>query len=242
MKAILLAGGKGRRLAPLTEEVPKCMVKVGNKTIIEYQLDSLKKAGINDIVIIGGYFHEKLKSFLLEKYPSLNFKFFQDPKYAYTNTLHGLYVAREAMDDDFLLFNADVIFHHDILKRVLESEHKNALAVEKKQCTDEEVKVRTNGKRILEIGKHLDPSDCAGEFIGIAKFSKEATPEFKKRLENFVHHGMSNFFFEAALQSMINDVEHHEVDISDLPCTEIDFLADLKRAETFIDVIEESNK
>ena len=74
MKAFILAAGIGSRLRPITDEVPKCMVKVGDETIIERQLKSLVGAGINEIYVCTGYKNDVLEGFVKEKYPFVKFQ------------------------------------------------------------------------------------------------------------------------------------------------------------------------
>ena len=64
MKAIILAAGEGLRLSPLTDDTPKCLLKVGDKTIIDHQIDSIKKCGLKDIVVVVGHCQDKLRSHL----------------------------------------------------------------------------------------------------------------------------------------------------------------------------------
>ena len=69
MKAVILAAGVSRRLYPLTYDMPKCLIKVGEKPIINHQLDSLKNSGINDIIIVVGYHREILIDHINTNYP-----------------------------------------------------------------------------------------------------------------------------------------------------------------------------
>ena len=75
MKAVILAAGVSRRLYPLTYDIPKCLIKVGEKPIINHQLDSLKNSGIDEIIIVVGYHREILIYHINTNYPDLNINF-----------------------------------------------------------------------------------------------------------------------------------------------------------------------
>jgi choline kinase/GT2 family glycosyltransferase/predicted Zn-dependent protease len=230
MKAIILNAGKGGRLAPHTDETPKCLLNIGQKKLIDYQLDGLRLAGIRDIVMVVGYRHEQIRDYV-SIYGDLRFTFIENKDYASTNTAYSLWLARNEMTDDFIYCNGDVIFHPELVRRLASSASFNALAVERKKCGDEEVKVLLDGKRIVSIGKQIGSDNAYGEFIGIAKFSKNICPAFIKSLEALAKNEATHKdYFEAALQNMLPEAELTAVDISDLPCVEIDFPEDLVRA------------
>ena len=88
MKAFILAAGVSRRLYPHTYNIPKCLLNVGGKPIIHYQLDALKSIGIVDVVMVVGYHRELLINHLKETYPEINFEFIINHHYFETNTAY----------------------------------------------------------------------------------------------------------------------------------------------------------
>ena len=242
MKAIILAAGAAQRLRPYTDNTPKCLIMVGAKTILEHQLDAIKSVGIKEVIIVVGYLKEQIISFARKRYPDLSFKFITNADYASTNTIYSLWLTREEMlQDDFIYFNADVVFHPEILVRLLDNGYPSALAVDKKRCAEEEVKVIINDEgRITQIGKELDTSRAVGEFIGLARFGKSINSIFVDKLDESVKVNNVRAFFELALQNMAELVELYEVDVSDIPCIEIDFPEDLEtaRRETYPLIVE----
>ena len=88
MKALILAAGVSRRLYPLTKTTPKCLLDVGGKSIISYQLDALKEQNITNIVIVIGYFREKIIKFLNKNYSDFNFEFIINHHFFETNTAY----------------------------------------------------------------------------------------------------------------------------------------------------------
>jgi len=106
------------------------------------------------------------------------------------------------------------------------------LAVDRKKCGDEEVKVVLDGTRVRRIGKALDPALCAGEFIGIAQFAAADGPAFIEALRRRnVERGEVKLFFEAAVDDVLDSRPMLAVDVSDLPSIEVDFPEDWKAAQ-----------
>ena len=231
MKAIILAAGASRRLLPLTAVTPKCLIDINGKSLLDRQLSILKSFGIKDLVIVVGYKKEFIVEAIKSHWSEMDVTFIENAVYDDTNTLHSLWLAREHLIDDFLYFNADVLFHRDVVGRLLKSSYTSCLAIDLKKCGDEEVKVLLdNNERIDSIGKDIDVSEAAGEYIGIGKHGSTGNKRFVEILEREVNNGNSNMFFEFALNDMLEEHNFQMVNVSDLPCIEIDFLEDLEEA------------
>ncbi len=231
MKAIILAAGKGGRLAPHTDSRPKCLVQVDGKAILDYQLEALEAAGVEDVVIVTGYRKEMVAEHLRHRKVA-SFTLIENELYGETNTAYSLWLARHEMTDGFLYLNGDVLIHPEIIRRLAGSTAPEALAMERKTCGEEEVKATLDGVRVTALSKTVPPSEAYGEFIGIAKFSRRFGPSFRAALEEVIEEDrLLTVYFEAALERLL---EHHTltaVDITDLPAIEIDFPEDLSRAE-----------
>ena len=231
MKAFILAAGVSRRLYPHTYDTPKCLLKVGGKPIIDYQLEALKSIGILDITFVVGYHREILISYLKESFPLFNYNFVINHHFFETNTAFSIHQGKSFLNDDLVLMNADVIYTESVLKKLVSSKHKTALAVDIKSCGREEVKVIDGGSdRIVAIGKELIESQCLGEFIGVAKLSKGFCKLFSKSLDDLIVSGGLNDYFEAAIHPLLDKTEIYYVDVSEFPCMEIDFFEDLDKA------------
>ena len=231
MKAFILAAGVSRRLYPHTYDIPKCLLEVGGKPIIHYQLDALKNLGVNDITMIVGYHREMLMINVEKNFPDLNFNFVIKHHYFETNTAYSIHIGRDKLDSQVLLMNADVIYPEALLEKVFSSNYKTVLAVDIKACGKEEVKVIDGGQnKIVAIGKDLIEEQCLGEFIGVAKLSKDFVDIFRRSISDLIDAGGKNDYFEAGIQPLLDKVDTHFIDISEYPCLEIDFLEDLESA------------
>ena len=236
MNVIILAAGVSRRLYPLTYNQPKCLLDVGEKAIIDYQIQALQESGLNRIVVVVGYYRERLMEYLQSQYPEVDFQFIVNHHFFETNTAYSVYLCREEFENGpFILMNADVLYPRPVMKRIVDSEHDSVLAVEVKPCGREEVKVIEGAsKRIVAIGKELIQENALGEFIGVAKFSESFSRLFAESLEKLIQAGGKADYFEAAIHRMLSKTNLYYEDVSDFPTIEIDFIEDLDKAKQLV--------
>ncbi len=236
MRAIILAAGIGSRLGELTNGNPKSMIKIGEFSLIHHQINACQKAGITDFVFVLGYKKEILKEHILSLLPENVCNFVYNPIYDSTNTLHSLWLAAQNyFDKTFIYFNADVLFLDRLLLKIIEENGKSELLLDSGVCAEEEVKlILKDGNIVSEIGKKLDPKNCAGEFIGVGKFSHQCLLKFKEFLQVGVETGESNNYFEFAVNLLCKESEIFAIDTDGLPCIEIDFPEDLERAKKLV--------
>jgi len=230
MKAIILAAGAGRRLGTTG---PKCMVRVGGESIIHRQLAAFGTVGVDEFVVVVGHEQDQLRRHLAGQ-PG-RFTYVVNERYAETNTIYSLYLARDQINDTFFYANADVVFDRRLTERLARPDAGTALAVDVAACGEEEVKVIVQNGRITRISKRLDPADCLGEFVGVARFGAELSAAFVNALENCVEvENEVTDYFERAVDRLCPDWVLTPVDVSDLPCIEIDFPEDLAVARNDI--------
>lgn len=227
MKTIILAAGTGRRL---NAAVPKCMVEVGGRSILRRQLEAFQAAGLIDHVLVLGFQADLVRAHLAGR-PG-RFTFVHNPRYAETNTLYSLYLARAHLAGGAVYANADVLFDRRLPPRLAERIGTSCLAVRVGPCGAEEVKVVADpGGRIRRIGKELPPAAALGEFVGVARFEAGAAAALEAGLVECVEgESRLNDYFETALDRLCDRWPMHAVDVTDLPCCEIDFPADLEHA------------
>jgi choline kinase len=234
MKAVILAAGVASRLRPLTNNTPKCLLKVGSKSILELAIENLVENKIFDLVIVTGYLENQIRDLLKIRFPELNITLYYNELYNSTNNIYSLWLARDAFhEDEMLLMDSDIVFDKRIIAKLFNSGYKSCLALKRHDVLDEEIKVRTdNNGRVLEISKEINPSEAAGESVGIELFSKELLRELFSVIDRKVNIEKNvNQFYEAAFQQLINNNHDiYAVDITEYFCTEIDTAEDLKIA------------
>ena len=235
MKTVILAAGAGSRLKPLTDHVPKCLLKVGVKCILEMTIENLLATNNSEIIIVTGYLENKIREFIRERFPHLQITYIYNELYASTNNIYSLWLAKnEVLGDDMMMLDSDIVFDGRIISKLQNSGYKNCLALNRHDVHDEEIKVKTDTRGcVIEIGKEVNVSEAAGESIGIEIFGKEALTELYSILyRKVVTEKKVNQFYEAAFQEL-SDNNLFIVDTTEYFCMEIDTEEDLKTAEGF---------
>ena len=120
MKAVILAAGIASRLRPLTDTTPKCLLKVGERCLLQRAFDALLQNGFREFVIVTGYRQQQIVNFLEAHYPALEVTFIYNEKYASTNNIYSLWLTRPYVDkEDILLLDSDILFDPQIVAKLL---------------------------------------------------------------------------------------------------------------------------
>ncbi|HOJ50417.1 MAG TPA: phosphocholine cytidylyltransferase family protein [Spirochaetota bacterium] len=236
MKAVILAAGMATRLKPLTDETPKTLLEINGKPILYYMLNNLKMNGIYDIVIVTGFMREKIEDYVKNNFNDLKFEFVYNKDYNSTNNAYSLLLTEDYVKE-FILLDSDIVFHPEIIKKLLNFSKRPVLAIEKHECLDEEIKVLLDKQnRVLDISKTVDPKIAFGESIGIEVFDERAKSVLFDTLEKrIIKEGRVNEFYEASFKEMIdNGFNFYGIDTSEYPAIEIDFVEDLNEASKLI--------
>lgn len=236
MKAIILAAGVGSRVRPLTDNTPKSLLKIGDKPILQRMIENIESVGIKDIFIVSGYLEDQIKDFTTSKFPNLNISFIRNDKYLTTNTGYSLMMTKDFVNgDDFIKFDADVVFEKEVLTKIIDDTHPTCLLIDKNIHLDkEEVKVICDeDNKVLKVGKKLDPKLSKGESIGIEKISKKAGKLLFEILENLMRDEKNyNEYYDDSYTTLVEKgIPFHAVDITGLKWVEIDTHEDYARAQ-----------
>ncbi|MBI3951691.1 MAG: phosphocholine cytidylyltransferase family protein [Acidobacteria bacterium] len=226
MKAVILAAGQGKRLGRLNHHRPKCLLNLGPTTIIEHQIANLRLHDITDITVVVGYRAEQVKHWLGD-----SVHYICNPDYAATNSLYSLWLARGQAEDGFVLLNGDVVFHPQILGKLLASPYPDALTIDREsEFDDEQMKVALDGDRVVAISKELDAGVAAGENLGVVKFSRSGARVLFEKIEALIAQGGADRWCPYAFDAIAPYQPIYGIDIGDLPWIEIDFPTDLMKA------------
>ena len=110
MKAIILNAGIGKRLAPITNTTPKCLIKINeNETILDYQIKSIMKCEISDFLILTGPFEDQIKTHIKTKFPSINVEYINNPLHKTTNYIYSIYLAKDSINSDIIYSHGDLL-------------------------------------------------------------------------------------------------------------------------------------
>jgi len=234
MRAVILAAGIASRLRPLTENTPKCLLKVGGKNILQLTLENLLANNITDLVMVTGYLEHQIKDFISAAFPQFRVTYIYNELYDSTNNIYSLWLAKDALlGDEMLLMDSDIVFDSRIIAELTQSGYDNCLALKRHKVGDEEIKVKADELgRVMEISKIVLPALAVGESIGIEKFGKQSLYKLFEIIERkVIQEKMVNIFYEVAFEQLIKEGEDiFTVDITDYICMEIDTADDLKAA------------
>lgn len=223
--AIIMAAGLGTRMRPLTNEIPKPLVKVNGRRMIETIVQGLRDNGIEDISVVTGYLAEKFE-FLIDKYPSL--KLINNPYYQKYNNLSSLYVARNELkntiilDGDQLINNLDVL-NPEFVKSGYAGEWTNDWQDEWIMHTDKQGNVLScdrdggqNGWRLYSISKWT--KDDSSRLAALVE------KEFDAKNYDIYWDDVAMSRYPDQFNLMVHPVEHNDI-------VEIDSLDELKEID-----------
>lgn len=230
MKAVICMAGEGKRLRPLTNDIPKGMIRIGNKTILEYLLDNLSAVGLKDVIIVIGYKGDQVKKKIGTRYKDCHIKYVNNPDYAITDNSYSLWLARNLIPDGMIFFNGDIVVHENILRRALQSKHTNALVVDDSgDLKDDAMKVHLDAGKLREIGKKI-LSQPNGWAIGIYRLSKNGTNRYFEILDDFFRDGPNSLSFVVPIELIAKKITIYALSTRGEPWKEIDTHGDYTQA------------
>ena len=217
MNAIILAAGEGTRLRPETISIPKGMVKLFDKSLLEMQIDVFKKCSINDISIVTGYLADKIT------FPSINY--FKNENFPSTAGNESIFCAKEKLQDCTIITYSDLVFEKAVIDQVINFKGDIGIAVDldwEKNYVDRDQHPKSEADtvlldkegNILELRKNIQkPDSKIGEFAGIVKLSKNGSDILLKKL-NELHKSHNGKFHNASSfkQSIIPDMLQELID------------------------------
>jgi len=184
MKAIILAAGKGSRLRPLTSRIPKCHVTIAGRTLLDWQVKTLRECGVDDIVLVKGYLGEKIQR------PDL--RYYENRNWSTTNMVATLWCALPELTGEVIVSYADIIYNRDVLRALLESRRDISMTIDLEweaywrlrytdPLEDAESLIMTDDYRILNVGSRPENvAEIQAQYMGLLKFSEKGVDTIKK--------------------------------------------------------------
>lgn len=232
MKAIILAAGVGRRLSPITDTTPKCLIQVGGKTILERYFENFERLGIDSAVIVVGHLKEKIMAAAGDHWHGVKISYLNNERFEEGN-IFTVHLASQAFDDDIIMMDADVIFHPGLLERQIKSPNANCYLMDEGfvEHDGEECKVAALNGRVVANNRRITKKyDRVGEGLGFLKLSLGTALELKKIVAEFIERGETTKEYEDALEILLEREVVGFEPVGDLPWTEIDFADDIPKA------------
>ena len=233
MKAIILSAGHGRRLLPMTANTPKCLLDIQGRTVVEWQIDHLIENGINDITVVVGYGADQVEALLDERYGPKQVRTLYNPFFDIADNLATAWMARGELTGDFVLLNGDTIFEPAVLRSLLDSPVKPiTLARDHKPRYDsDDMKVCTDGDRLVKIGKDLESDTVDGESIGMLLFREQGNRLFRDAIEQAMRTPAAlQQWYLSVIDQLASSGHVWSHSIHGLQWGELDYPVDLDRA------------
>ena len=188
--------------------------------------------GVQRADIIIGYKQDMVRAAIQANSCGVRVNFLVNEQF-HRGSISSLWIARTVLDDDVIIMDADVLFHREILRRLVQSPYPNALLMDETvKQTGEECMVVVEGGRVVALTKKMPTRyDYAGEGVGFLKVRHADTPHVVASLRTFVDREAWHMEYEDALIEFFREVKVGYEVIGGLPWTEIDFPEDVEKAE-----------
>lgn len=233
MIGVILAAGMAKRLRPLTDTKPKCLLEVAGKTLLQRTIDAMLQTGVTELVVVTGYKAEMIKAFINQHYPKLRVQFLDNTDYEHNNNIYSLWMASKVVRGrEFLLMDSDILCDPKAVMAVAQ-EAESALALNRHELGEEEMKIVVDkDNRITEISKTCRVEDALGESVGIEKMTAEYSEALYRELDVMIEQeGLINIFYERAFERLIPQGHQFKVvDTTNYFSYELDTPEDFERA------------
>ena len=236
MKAILLEAGRGTRISR-SVGIPKSTLPIGDQSIVEHSVRLLIENGI-DVVVVTGYMEENVRR-ALSKYPV---KFYYNPFFAVTNSAGSLWMARDELDGDVIIGNADVFWEQPILDILLDSKKGVTILGDKSRTIVGDYFFKLKDGKIVDHGKTLEPKDRDCEYVGLCMIRSDIVKQFKDNLDDLNKKERYDRWWENALYDYRDDLPIKVADVGGLFWSEVDYYSDYESILEYIDTGDSSVK
>jgi len=241
MKAVMLAAGVGARLGiTATEHPPKVLLRFGGKSLLQFHIEALKRLDIDELVLGVGYHHDDIDREITALGARGFVRTVFNERYEQGNIV-TLWALRDELccDEPVLLMDADVLYDDELLERLVNSRHLNCLLLDRAfEPGDEPVKICVRDGEIIEYRKWLGAEfDFCGESVGFFKLSADVARMIIDQTERYLHLDRHYEPYEEAIRDVLLTSPRNTFafeDITGMPWIEIDFAADIQRANTEI--------
>jgi choline kinase len=223
MRGLILAAGRGSRLGDYADGTPKCLLEIGRRRLIEHQLEALADAGVAPVAMVIGYGADEVREAV-----GIRAEYIHNRRWEQTNSIYSYHLAREWMTGPLVLLNCDVLFHPEILSRVLAVKG-DALAYDSRSGgAPEQMKVAVKDGRVVDMAKDLAPGTWTGENLGVLCLSAETAHALAERAGQVIAEGGENTWLSNALRQVAAERPIQAIDVAGLPWGEIDSAYDLE--------------
>jgi len=231
--ALLLAAGRGSRLHPFTENMPKCLTEVSGISILERLVNSLAKQGFKRLVVATGHMDNCIHDFLGSRIAGIDIEYVFNSRYKTTNNIYSLWLAREAIKEAFIMFESDLVFNESLLDNMV---YPGKMATAHMQPWMNGTTVTINKSKQVQAfqkGEIFSLHDDKYKTVNIYSFSSMSWIRIKDRLDQYICKGKVHDYYETVFAEMVADgsLNFDSVSFDEKSWYEIDTTEDLMKAE-----------
>ncbi len=238
MQGLILAAGKGSRIAGVTQNRPKSLLPFGETTLLGHTLALFEKNGVDRLVIVVGYERQQIMDYV-GKHWTREVCFVFNPLFDRTNVLFSFWLALDHLREETTLYiHADTVVSEPIVETLIQyPEGDIVLSYDSRRCGEEEMKVQLEGSRVTTVTKQMASEDAHGEFTGFCRIEKGVLGTLRQFAETAIELGGEQEYFEFIVQQVIDKkrLSVEACDITGMPWNEVDFEEDYHRAKDLFD-------
>jgi len=234
LKLIIFNSGTGSRLKPITNEIPKCLIKINEETILEHQINNASHIDFNEIIITTGPHEEKIRTVLKTKYPTMNFTYVNNNLYDKTNYIYSMWLAREYLNDDLITMHGDLLFEKSLLDRLVEINSFSHVLMNKDiPIPEKDFKGLIQNDRVVKIGVNLFREN-AYFLAPLYKLIKKDVNTLMSEIDKFIQNKRVKEYAEEAFNSVSDQIILKPLFYSKEICLEVDTINDLHLARNLM--------
>jgi choline kinase len=235
MKAIILSAGQGSRLGHLVDDRPKCLIDFNGRSLLDRQLDTLEANGVHEAVVVTGFHDELVQAAIAKRSGGPRVRTVFNPFYKVADNTGSLYMAREELSGDCLVWNGDTLVSNALMAKVVGNDRSGiCVTIDRKQSYDEDdMKVVEEGGRLKAIGKRLDLASVNAESIGLLAFRAGGAEQFRDAIEHAMRTPEgTTIWYLRVINHIAQSGDVWTLDINGEEWGEVDFPEDVDNAQT----------
>jgi choline kinase len=237
MKAIILSAGQGSRLGHLVDDRPKCLIDFSGRTLLDRQLDTLEANGVHDAVVVTGFRDDQIEAAIAARTGGPKVRTIYNPFYKVADNTGSLFMAREELAGDCLVWNGDTLVSNALMAKVVANDMRGiCVTIDRKDgYDDDDMKVIVDDTgRLRAIGKRISDG-VNGESIGLLAFRQGGAERFRDAIERAMRTSEgTTIWYLRVIHHLAQNGEVSTLDIQGEEWGEVDFPPDVDAARDLV--------
>jgi L-glutamine-phosphate cytidylyltransferase len=245
MKAIILSAGQGSRLGHLVDDRPKCLIDFNGRSLLDRQLDTLQANGVTQAVVVTGFHDELIQEAITRRSGGPEVRTIYNPFYKVADNTGSLFMAREELTGDCLVWNGDTLVSNALMKSVIDNGRAGiCVTIDRKDgYDDDDMKVVEDGGLLKAIGKRLPLATVNAESIGLLAFRAGGAERFRDAIERAIRTPEgTTIWYLRVIHQIAQEAEVWTFGIEGEEWGEVDFPPDVEAARALTERWDEAEK